>query len=183
MAIRARKKSSQGKRGGVRKANARRGGAASAKTSAAVLLRELVDQRAIESGIIAYAHALDSRDYARLATFMKPDVRVKYGDAPLLHGVLAAEQYCRRALDWLDSSQHRLSSIDIQLDGDRATSTSYVCAEHLKRGLTEGERYTVGGSYLDAWERTRAGWRIAERTLVVGWTEGNPGVLGGGVRT
>ena len=181
MAIRATKTSRKRERGGARKASAKRGKPARAKTSAAAL-RELLDQRAIESGIIAYAHALDSRDYARLDTFMKSDVRVKYGDAPLLYGVAAAVAYCRRALDWLDSSQHRLSSIDIHLDGDRATSTVYLCAEHLKRGLAEGERYTVGGSYVDAWERTRAGWRIAERRLVVGWTDGNPGVLGGGVR-
>jgi hypothetical protein len=183
VAIRATKTSRKSERGGVRKASAKRGKPAAAETSAAALLRELADRRAIESGVIAYAHALDSRDYARLDTFMKSDVRVKYGDAPLLLGVAAAVAYCRRALDWLDASQHRLSSIDIHLDGDRATSTAYLCAEHLKRGLAEGERYTVGGSYVDAWERTRAGWRIAERSLVVSWTEGNPGVLGGGVRT
>ncbi len=181
MAIRTKKKNSKGKAKGASKAGAQRR-ATRAKPSASALLRELADRRAIEDGVIAYAHALDSRDYARLATFMKPDVRVKYGDAPLLCGVGAAAEYCGRALDWLDMSQHRMSSIDIRLAGDRATSVAYLCAEHVKRGLADGERYTVGGSYIDQWERTREGWRMAERRLVVSWSEGNPGVLGGGVR-
>jgi ketosteroid isomerase-like protein len=163
------------KQAGKRKPNKKRSARAPAGggTALAATIRMLADRRAIEDGVICYGHAIDSRDYARLRECMKPDVRVKYGAADWLTGADEAGRYCALALDPLDMSQHRFSSIDVKLDGDRATSTTYLCAEHVKNG----ERYTVGGHYLDKWERTRAGWRIAERVLVPTWTEGNAAVL------
>jgi hypothetical protein len=170
MAARKRKRGARAKATKAKPRRASGGGAALAK-----LVRELADRRAIEDGIICYGHALDTRNYARLAECMKPDVRVKYGEADWITGVAEAGRYCAGALDPLDMSQHRLSSMDVKLAGDRASSKTYLCAEHVKNG----ERYTVGGHYLDAWERTRAGWRIAERRLVTTWTEGNAAVLQG----
>lgn len=163
-----------GERSGVaKKAGGRR--AASGGDALAATVRMLADRRAIEDGVICYGHAIDSRDYARLHDCMKADVRVKYGAADWIVGADEAGRYCARALDPLELSQHRFSSIDVKLDGDRASSMTYLCAEHVK----DGERYTVGGHYLDQWERTSAGWRIAERQLVTTWTEGNPEVLRG----
>jgi ketosteroid isomerase-like protein len=141
----------------------------------AALVRMLADRRAIEDGIICYGHAIDARDYGRLHDCFAADVRVKYGDADWLTGPEEAGRYCARALDPLDMSQHRFSSIDVQLDGDRAISKTYLAAEHVK----DGERYTVGGHYVDAWKRTPKGWRITQRQLVPTWTEGNPEVLRG----
>lgn len=154
----------------------RKVGSRGAAAQLAALVRELADRRAIEDGLICYGHALDSRDWARLGDCLMPDARVKYGDAPWLHGVEAAAAHCRRALEPLALSQHRLGSFDVRLAGDRATSKTYLCAEHVR----DGQRYTVGGHYLDEWQRTRAGWRIAQRELVVTWTQGEPAVLGGG---
>jgi ketosteroid isomerase-like protein len=145
----------------------------------AALVRMLADRRAIEDAVICYGHAIDSRNYARLRDCMKPDVRVKYGAADWLTGADEAGRYCARALDPLDMSQHRFSSIDVKLDGDRARSTTYLCAEHVK----DGERFTVGGHYLDEWERTPVGWRIAKRQLVTTWTDGNAAVLNVPIRT
>ena len=168
-----------GKQGKARKGRPapRRGARASGSDTAALAeaIRVLADRRAIEDGIICYGHAIDSRDYARLRECFKPDVRVKYGAAEWLDGVDAAASYVANALDPLDMSQHRLSSIEVTLAGDRAHSKAYLAAEHVRNG----ERYTVGGHYLDVWERTPAGWRIAERRLVTTWTEGNPEVLRG----
>jgi hypothetical protein len=148
-----------------------RGGAA----APANVVRALADRRAIEDGLICYARALDARDYARLRDCLAPGVRVKYGGASWLSGVAEVASFCARILAPLDASQHRLGTIDVDLDGDRAMSTTYLCAEHLRGG----RRYTVGGSYLDVWTRTSAGWRIAQRELVTTWTDGDPSVLGG----
>jgi ketosteroid isomerase-like protein len=136
-------------------------------------VRELADRRAIEDAVIAYGHALDSRDYARLERLFKPDARIRYGGSSWLDGVAEAARFCARALDPLDASQHLIGSIAVELEGDRASSRAYVCAEHLKGGA----RFTVGGTYVDAWERTPAGWRIAQRELVMTWTDGDPSVV------
>jgi hypothetical protein len=148
---------------------------APAAAALGVAVRELADRRAIEDGLIRYAHALDTRDYGRLSEIMKADVRVKYGDAAWLDGVEAVARFCARALERFDATQHRLGTIDVTLDGDRATSTTYLCAEHL----SGGSRFTLGGSYLDVWERTQEGWRIAERRLVTSWSEGDASARGG----
>jgi 3-phenylpropionate/cinnamic acid dioxygenase small subunit len=158
-----------------KKAAARRPRRPAPEAALAATVRRLADQRAIEDGLIAYAHALDERDYARLSALFTADARVKYGEADWLVGVPATARYVAAALDPLEMSQHRLSSIAVTLDGDRATSKVYLCAEHVRGG----QRYTVGGHYLDAWQRTPAGWRIAERRLVTTWTDGNPAVLRG----
>jgi ketosteroid isomerase-like protein len=169
----ARAKARAAKRPNATRVRAERVAASDAGLAATV--RALADRRAIEDGLIAYAHALDTRDYARLRSVFKPDARAKFGAADWLRGVDAAAAYIAAALDPLDMSQHRLSSIEVALDGDRASSKAYLAAEHVRGG----ERYTVGGHYLDAWERTQHGWRIAERQLVTTWTEGNPLVLRG----
>ena len=142
------------------------------------LLQELRDRRAIEDALVTYAHALDARAYGRLADCLATDVRVKFGAAPWLDGIPAAEAFCRAILDRLDASQHRIGTIDVVLSGDAARSTTYICAEHVKRGLRGGDRYTVGGCYRDVWRRTPGGWRIAQRELAVSWGDGNPAVIG-----
>ena len=149
---------------------------ASRRSDAAALaaqIRELADRRAIEDALIGYAHALDARNYLRLRECLAADVRVKYGGAPWLAGVEQVAQFCARALGSLDATQHRLGSIDVKLERGRAASVSYLCAEHLK----DGRRFTVGGRYVDRWTRTPAGWRIAQRELVILWTDGDPRVL------
>jgi len=165
--------------GRARASKAKTHSAPGSSAALAATVRMLADRREIEDAIICYGHAIDSRNYARLRDCMKPDVRVKYGAAHWLTGADEAGRYCARALDPLDSSQHRFSSTEVRLDGDRASSTTYLCAEHLK----DGERFTVGGHYLDEWERTPAGWRIAKRQLVTTWTAGNPAVLNVPIRT
>jgi len=92
-----------------------------------------------------------------------------------LEGVEPVAQFCARALDPLDASQHRIGSVEVKLERGRATSVSYLCAEHLK----DGRRFTVGGRYVDQWSRTPAGWRIAQRELEILWTDGDPRVLAG----
>ena len=172
---RARTKTVRRKKGAARRAARAKRQPRASSGSLEAQLRRLADERAIESGLVAYAHALDERAYARLSDCFTPDVRVRYGEADWLEGIPAVARYVAAALDPLAMSQHRLSSIAVALDGDRARSKSYLCAEHVRGG----ERYTVGGHYLDAWERTPAGWRIAERRLVTTWTAGNAAVLRG----
>jgi ketosteroid isomerase-like protein len=164
---------------GVRKRRAQpKRGSAPGVAALALALRELADRRAIEDAVICYGHALDSRDWARLRDCFAEDVRVKYGERDWLVGIEQAASLCAAVLGPLDLSQHRLGTIDVRLDGDRARSTTYLCAEHVRGG----QRYTVGGSYVDEWERTPAGWRITQRQLVPTWTDGEPAVLLGGTR-
>lgn len=141
--------------------------------------REALDALAarseIEAGLVAYAHALDQRDWQRLQQVFVPEVRFRYGDMPWMSGVAEVVRVCREVLERLDASQHRISSVDVELSAAAQTANShcYVAAEHLRGG----RRYTISGSYLDIWRRTADGFRIQQRELAVTWTEGDPSVI------
>lgn len=136
-------------------------------------LDALLARSEIEAGLVAYAHALDRRDWQRLAQVFIPDVRFRYGDMPWMNGVAEVVRVCREVLERLDASQHRISSMDVQLGAAQANSHCYVAAEHLRGG----RRYTISGSYLDIWRRTADGFRIEQRELAITWAEGDPSVI------
>jgi hypothetical protein len=73
--------------------------------------------------------------------------------------------------DTLVSCQHHITNhiIDLEPDGDQARSEAYFIAYYATdRG---GRRYlaTVGGRYVDRFERRDGEWRIAERISVHDW--------------
>ena len=65
-------------------------------------------------------------------------------------------------------TQHHLSNVYIEIDGDRAKSTSYVQAWHWFRqdqnpiDIRPADIMATGG-YQDEWTRTDKGWRISKR--------------------
>jgi len=140
-------------------------------------LQDLLDHRAIEDLLVGYATALDGRHWERLGAIFAPNARVRYGDRDWLEGPEAVASYCRRVLERLDLSQHRIGTFDIKVVGDTANSSCYFAAEHVRtlgRGVA---RYTVGGTYRDLLERGAAGWRITQRELEMSWTDGDPEAL------
>src|SRR3546814_4070826 len=58
----------------------------------------------------------------------------------------------------------------IEVDGDRASSETYVVAYHLMAAEdgTQSEM-VVGGRYADQFERRKGEWRIARRLLIHDW--------------
>jgi SnoaL-like domain len=89
-----------------------------------------------------------------------------YREAGTYHGRDAVSRFIQAALSQCGSTQHLVGSIDIQVDGDRATASSYLRAIHLgKKQGYEGRVWTFWGEYLDELKRTPAGWRISRREL------------------
>jgi hypothetical protein len=136
---------------------------------------ELTDRQALADLTIAYSYALDDRRFDDLDDVFLPDATAELGW--LLDGRAAIKARIRDALEPLDASQHLVATHQVQLDGDRATGRCYLQAQHVKRGVDGGSLFVVGGRYDDRYVRTADGWRIAHRTLVVLWTDGNPAVM------
>ena len=97
-----------------------------------------------------------------------------------LTGASTIADFCRKALEGLDATQHLIGNTMIDLDGDRATSTCYFQAQHVFVGDKGGDTYIVAGTYHDVLERQRGTWRIAHRTLTPTWLQGNPDVFAEG---
>ena len=144
-------------------------------------LQELLDRRAIDDVLYRYAQALDSRDWDLLRSCFTDDAVADYLDlGGVNEGLETIVALCRGALDGLDASQHLIGSPLAQVDGDTATATCYLQAQHVFNGAPGGDQYLVGGTYVDRLVRTPEGWRIKHRTLHATWTNGNPDVFTAG---
>jgi hypothetical protein len=64
-------------------------------------------------------------------------------------------------------SQHYVSNVTIDLDGDTAHVESYFTFVH--KALGESPMTVSGGRYADRYERRESGWRIATRVVISEW--------------
>lgn len=130
-----------------------------------VRLAELVARQQIADVIRTLGRATDRADVALFRDCYHPDAQQDHGrfqgDAWEF-----AEHSLRLQRERYQSANHHLGAPLIELDGERASSETYVQAVMIG---TDGEgRYAVhfGGRYLDAFERRAGRWRIAQRVTV-----------------
>lgn len=131
----------------------------------------LMDRAEIVDVTVRYAWALDTKNFDALDDVFTPDARADLLE--MLEGREAIKARVRRALEPLDRTQHLLGNHRVDIDGDRATCSSYLQSQHVRRGTEGGPNFIVAGQYEDTLVRTADGWRIEFRRLSVWWTEGN----------
>ncbi len=123
------------------------------------------DYEQIRAVTVLYAKSLDRRDYAALRNVFTPDAVGVYG-GKTYNGIDEITGLMVHALTQCAATQHLLGAQDIQVDGDRATASTYLQAIHIgvNKGF-EGRMMTFYGEYVDRLVRTQDGWRIARREL------------------
>ena len=126
------------------------------------------DRLAISDVLIRYATALDGRDWELLASCFTDDATLDY-DTSGTYGRDAFVAHCRAGLARMKATQHCVTNHVISTDGDRAHSTSYVIAQHVRENDVT---FTLGGAYSDDLVRVGTGWRIASRRFVTSWKAG-----------
>ena len=143
----------------------------------AVTLEDLVDRAAIVDVRVRYAYALDSRDWALLATCFADDVVVDMDGQPPIADYAELEAVCRRVLEPLAVSQHLLGNHNVELAGDTATGRCSFHAQHVRAELAPDDKLVIAGTYEDRYVRRDGAWLIVHRRLAVAWTDGNPAVV------
>jgi hypothetical protein len=131
----------------------------------AMSLQELSDRFEINDLLVAYSHAIDTRNWDALDSVFTEDAVVDYsafgGPAGPLPEIKA----------WLDSAlagfagfQHLVAAPQVVLDGDRATAKTY-CHNPMVLHERDGKQqvWFLGLWYHDELVRTPAGWRIRRR--------------------
>jgi ketosteroid isomerase-like protein len=123
-------------------------------------------REAISDLIHAYCFHFDQNEPEAVAALFTEGARVDYG--PEVEPIVGAAQIAPRIAVGLTeifaATSHHVSNIRIVFDdADRASSVSYLYAWHRYRdGSPDGELW---GRYHHRFERTEAGWRIAELVL------------------
>jgi hypothetical protein len=138
-------------------------------------LQELADRAEIRDVIVRYGWAIDTKDWALLDTCFTADAEVDYSSNPG-----GKKGPYRQVRSWLEKmlsafpvTQHLMSNIDVQLDGDRAVARTMVTnPQGAATSAGPLHFFYVGGRYYDAFVRTPEGWRIAKRVETTLWFEG-----------
>jgi 3-phenylpropionate/cinnamic acid dioxygenase small subunit len=135
-------------------------------------LRETVAKQKIADVLTRYSRGIDRCDLDTLSAVFWPDATADYGS-----GRQNAQEWARAtvaALKGMHRTQHAISNMLIDVDGDTARAETYCQAYHEIDGKDGRIEMVVGGRYLDRLERRDGAWRIAERAYVMDWNRNIP---------
>ena len=143
----------------------------------------LADRLAIRELVDLYARAADRVDGAGAAALFTPmgvlRIFERGTEAPVRERIGREEISTAFAgLSRYEVRLHVVANHLVELDGDIATGETYCLAHHV-RSIGEGVNshlsdYVMAIRYLDTFERTSEGWRIAQRHLQLEFTEERP---------
>ncbi|MFC4594561.1 nuclear transport factor 2 family protein [Sphingobium tyrosinilyticum] len=168
--------------------------------SAAIEL--LLDHQQITNVIHRYCRAADRLDVELFRTTFWGDGGFDGGPAEGPAVKIIPHLFENLMPDMWEASQHSISNILIELEGDRALVESYLTAFHLshpthasraallgeKNALAAGFKdddvieFIFGGRYIDVFEKRSGEWRILNRKIVPGFNrvERYTGIRDGG---
>ena len=134
------------------------------------IIQELADKQAITEIIYRYARGLDRMDVDMTLSCWHDGGTDNHG--ALFNGT--AEAF----VEWLwpihaamETTQHTINNILIELDGDRAGTESYYTV-YLRTKADDGFVDIVGGGrYCDNFEKIDGVWRIRHRESIGDWVQ------------
>lgn len=141
---------------------------------------EAADRLAIRELFDAYAHCADTRDAEGQKALFTTDTRFAvHMDGPgsepsyVLEGREALTPVFED-LSRYEATMHFNGQSTVSMDGDRVTGDSYTIAHHV---FTEDGRRMMMVAwlrYLDTFTKVDRTWYIAERQIVLEWSETRP---------
>lgn len=122
---------------------------------------ELAAKQQIEEVLVRYASGIDRRDWPRFRSCFTSDVHADYEGVAVWENVDAITQYMTEVHEPMGHTMHRLSNMDVQMDGSTATARTYVDAILMAPDGASGVRAV--GLYDDELVLQADGWKIARR--------------------
>ncbi len=114
--------------------------------------------------LVRYARAIDTQDWDLFATCFTDDVVADYGDIGSWHGLDSLTAFMVDAHAGMAATQHLLSNFQIETEGDRAESVTYVHAVTVLANHRDDWIDTVG-LYEDRLHNGFGGWRVSSRNF------------------
>ena len=115
-----------------------------------------------------YARCADTKDYSGFAEVFCADAQFVYRGE--LISPLSEITAMLRTLDNYPRTQHRVSNVLYEVEGDVAIGETYTLATHI--ALQDGKETKIDMAvvYQDVLQREQAGWRIKRREFDTLWT-------------
>ena len=138
---------------------------------------EAADRLAIRELFDAYAHCADTRDAEGQKALFTTDTRFAvYMDGPGTGPsyVLEGREALSPVFDDLNRyevTMHFNGQSTVTMDGDRATGDSYTIAHHVFAEDGARQMMVAWLRYLDVFARVDDDWYIAERQIILQWSE------------
>lgn len=136
----------------------------------------LVDRALISDLLFSFASALDTKNWAAYrdnyidgGTIELPVSTSATGETFTLHKEEMVDLVAA-GLGRYSGTQHFSTNHQINLDGDRASSRSYLHAVHISGDPTE--HWSVGGWYDGHYVRTSEGWKFEAIKFTQAWLAG-----------
>ena len=131
--------------------------------------QQLLDERDIRNVLHRYAKGVDRFDWELVRASFHPDAVLEYGAKTTPEAFIAGASV---GLANYALTQHAISNVIIEVDGDYAHAQSYCLARHRTPSRDGGAAidFLWGGRYVDRFVRRDGAWRIAHRVVVHEWT-------------
>ncbi|MEV0282135.1 nuclear transport factor 2 family protein [Streptomyces sp. NPDC050610] len=137
-------------------------------------IQEISDRLEIQELLVAYATAIDSKDFDSLDRIFTEDAHIDYTAFGAIAGTRAEmKEFLTSSMAQFAACQHLIGNPEIRFDGDRATGR-VMCLNALGFPTESGDPRIalLGMWYIDEYTRTPAGWRISRRSQERSWTQG-----------
>lgn len=125
-------------------------------------IETLIAEREIYRQLVIFARAMDDRDWDTIQSITTGDLKAEFGMGEI-QGNVAVIEFIRSFLDNCGTTQHILGNILIDVDGDKATSESYVSDMHLSKDTTKDIDFRTLGNYFDQWSKIDGSWLMTHR--------------------
>lgn len=122
----------------------------------------LLEERAIQRQLVAFARAMDNRDWTSIASICTPDICADFGTGEVT-GRDTVISFMRSFLDHCGTTQHMLGNFVIDIHGDTANSECYVADMHLSSSGNDDVSFRTLGNYSDSWVKAGGDWKLARR--------------------
>jgi hypothetical protein len=145
--------------------------------SIVMTLQEISDRLEIQDLMVAYSHAVDTRNWDAFDDVFTPDATIDYTEMGGSRGTLSeTKDFLRTVMPHFSSFQHMVATSKVTLNGDTAEGRT-ICYNPMVIDKGNGETphvFLCGLWYVDHFVRTDAGWRIKERYEEKSYTYNQP---------
>ena len=137
-------------------------------------LQWLIDRAAISDLLIDFARALDDKDWEGYAANYAEDGVLDIAPTISHAGRDGLAEFVAGSLGRYAGTHHISTNHAITVDGDEATTRSYLIAAHLLDESDPSRHADGAGWYRCRLRRTPEGWRFTHVSLEIRYVSGEP---------